>query len=331
MSVVDRLFARWPRPLDPMRSFKVKVGLRVVAALLFAAGGFWLTSQQPFRFALLTALVVALGVTQVLAHGMTSPLREMTAAAKAMARGDYSRRVRATSRDEVGELAHAFNRMAEDLGADDRYRRELIGNVSHELRTPITALQAMLENVVDGVEEPDPAMMKSALRQTERLGALVADLLDLSKLEGGAMPLKRRRFEVEPFLRELSSVSAGDIEIDVKPPQLSVVADPDRLHQVVTNLVGNAVQHGNVDTKVVIRVRTGSAGELVLDVHDDGPGIEPQARERVFDRFIRGGSTDGGTGLGLAIAKWAVELHDGRIAVVDAPSGCCIRVVLPQN
>ncbi|WP_197494137.1 sensor histidine kinase, partial [Rhodococcus sp. EPR-134] len=75
----------------------------------------------------------------------------------------------------------------------------------------------------------------------------------------------------------------------------------------------------------------GSAGELVLDVHDDGPGIEPQARERVFDRFIRGGSTDGGTGLGLAIAKWAVELHDGRIAVVDAPSGCCIRVVLPQN
>ncbi|MBW0294010.1 hypothetical protein ATN37_25450 [Rhodococcus sp. MH15] len=215
--------------------------------------------------------------------------------------------------------------------ADLLDRRELIGNVSHELRTPITALQAMLENVVDGVEEPDPAMMKSALRQTERLGALVADLLDLSKLEGGAMPLKRRRFEVEPFLRELSSVSAGDIEIDVKPPQLSVVADPDRLHQVVTNLVDNAVQHGNVDTKVVIRVRTGSAGELVLDVHDDGPGIEPQARERVFDRFIRGGSTDGGTGLGLAIAKWAVELHDGRIAVVDAPSGCCIRVVLPQN
>ena len=253
---------------------------------------------------------------------MTSPLREMTAAAKAMARGDYSRRVRATSRDEVGELAHAFNRMAEDLGADDRYRRELIGNVSHELRTPITALQAMLENVVDGVEEPDPAMMKSALRQTERLGALVADLLDLSKLEGGAMPLKRRRFEVEPFLRELSSVSAGDIEIDVKPPQLSVVADPDRLQSGGDQPGGQrGSATGTSTAKVVIRVRTGSAGELVLDVHDDGPGIEPQARERVFDRFIRGGSTDGGTGLGLAIAKWAVELHDGRIAVCRCPVG----------
>ncbi|MGC0362650.1 signal transduction histidine kinase [Rhodococcus sp. 27YEA15] len=331
MSVAEQIFARWPRPLDPMRSFKVKVGLLVMAALLFASGGFWLTSQQPFRLALLTALIVALGVTQVLAHGMTSPLREMTAAAKAMARGDYSRRVRATSRDEVGELAHAFNRMAEDLGADDRYRRELIGNVSHELRTPITALQAMLENVVDGVQQPDPETMRSALRQTERLGALVSDLLDLSKLEGGAVPLKPRRFEVEPFLRDLSSTSAGTVDIDVTPPGLTAVADPDRLHQVMTNLLDNAIKHGSPAAGVVVRVRSGLAGELVVDVHDDGPGIDPQAREQVFDRFIRGGSTDGGTGLGLAIAKWAVELHGGRIAVVDAVSGCCIRVVLPQN
>ena len=88
---------------------------------------------------------------------MTSPLREMTAAARAMARGDYTRRVRATSRDEVGELARAFNLMAADLAAADRQRRELIANVSHELRTPITALQGVLENIVDGVAEPDPA------------------------------------------------------------------------------------------------------------------------------------------------------------------------------
>lgn len=331
MSALGRLFARWPRPLDPMRSFKVKVGLLVVAALLFASGGFWLTSQQPFRFALLTALIVALGVTQVLAHGMTSPLREMTTAAKAMARGDYSRRVRATSRDEVGELAHAFNRMAEDLGADDRYRRELIGNVSHELRTPITALQAMLENVVDGVEPADPARMRAALEQTERLGALVADLLDLSKLEAGALPLKPSRFRIEPFLTDLASTCSGEVEIDVRPAQLSVQADVDRLRQVMTNLLDNAVRHASADAHVAIRVRTGGGSEVVIDVHDDGPGIDPRSRERVFDRFIRGGTADGGTGLGLAIAQWAVELHGGKIAVVDADSGCCIRVVLPQN
>ncbi len=109
------------------------------------------------RYTLPVAVLLALAVTQLLARGMTSPLRSMTAAARAMARGDYSRRVQATSRDEVGELARAFNRMAADLEAADRERRELVANVSHELRTPISALQAILENLVDGVAEPDPA------------------------------------------------------------------------------------------------------------------------------------------------------------------------------
>ena len=99
----------------------------------------------------------------------------------------------------------------------------------------------------------------------------------------------------------------------------------------MTNLLDNAVRHGGNDVHAVIRVRRDTAHAVVIDVHDDGPGIEPAARSEVFDRFIRGGSTDGGTGLGLAIAKWAVELHGGTIAVVDAHAGCCIRVILPQN
>src|SRR5256885_1263398 len=110
----------------------------------------------------------------------------MTVAAKAMARGDYSRRVRATSRDEVGQLATAFNQMAADLSAADRQRRELIANVSHELRTPIFAIQAVLENVVDGVSDPDT--LRTALVQTERLGRLVTELLDLSRIEAGVAP-----------------------------------------------------------------------------------------------------------------------------------------------
>ena len=141
---------------------------------------------------------VALLTSQVLAHGMTSPLREMTAAARAMARGDYTRRVRATCRDEVGELAQAFNQMADDLAAADRQRRELIANVSHELRTPITALQGVLENIVDGVAEPDPATLRTALHQTERLGRLVAELLDLSRLDAGVQPLRPRSRSTSP-------------------------------------------------------------------------------------------------------------------------------------
>lgn len=327
----------WPRPLDPLRSFKAKTGLLVVASLSLASLTFWITAQWQFRYALLAALLAALVVTQVLAHGMTSPLRGMTAAAKAMATGDYSRRVRSTSRDEIGQLATAFNQMAEDLEADDRYRRELIGNVSHELRTPIAALQAVLENVVDGVETPDQQTMRSALAQAERLGHLVADLLDLSRLEGGAVPLRRTTFEIEPFLGEVirqasSSVRPLRVDVDVTPAGLRAVADTARLHQVITNLIDNAARHGSPDSPVRVRVRADQyAGELIVDVHDDGPGIPAQDRSRVFERFTRGGGQDGGTGLGLAIARWAVELHDGRIEVLDTGPGCCIRVTLPQT
>src|ERR671914_1203318 len=112
-------------------------------------------------------------MVRFLARGMTSPLREMAVAAQAMARGDYGKRVTATSRDEVGELARAFNRMATDLAEVDRMRRDLIANVSHELRTPISALQTVLENLVDGVAEPDPVAMQTMLVQVERLGGLV--------------------------------------------------------------------------------------------------------------------------------------------------------------
>ena len=133
-------------------------------------------------------IVLALAVTQLLAVGMTSPLREMTHAASRMSTGDHSVRVTATSRDEVGELARAFNRMAADLAEVDRHRRELVANVSHELRTPLAALSAVLENLADGVSEPDPATLRAALAQGERMTALVTDLLDLS----GSTPARRR-------------------------------------------------------------------------------------------------------------------------------------------
>ena len=189
-----------PRPLDPVRSIKIKIGLILLGALFAAMTWFTLWIGWLPYWTTLTAVVVALGTLQVLAHGLTSPLREMTAAARAMAQGDYSRRVRATSRDEVGELAQAFNLMAADLAAADRQRRELIANVSHELRTPITALQAVLENIVDGVAEAEPRMMKAALAQTERLGRLVAELLDLSRVDAGVRTLDVEPIRVRPFL-----------------------------------------------------------------------------------------------------------------------------------
>ncbi|MET4428078.1 HAMP domain-containing sensor histidine kinase [Mycolicibacterium sp. 624] len=336
MSRLAAVWDRLPRPLDPFASFKVKMGLLVVSAITLIALTFQIGAGWQLRYTLLAALVVSLVFTQFLAHGMTSPLRQMTAAARAMARGDYSVRVRATSRDEVGQLAAAYNQMAADLGAADEYRRGLIANVSHELRTPIAALHALLENVVDGVDKPDAKTMRLALSQTERLGELVTNLLDLSRLEGGAIPLQQGPFRVSDFLGEAIAhvaVSTPDVEIVVRvsPPTLIAVADPARLRQVVVNLVDNAIRHSPAGGRVSVDASAATLTGLRLEVCDEGPGIPAVERERLFQRFTRGATSAGGTGLGLAIARWAAELHGGAVEVMDTSTGCRIAVTIPQT
>jgi signal transduction histidine kinase len=336
VSSLAALWDRLPRPLDPFASFKVKTGLLVGAAITLAAFTFWVGASWQFRYALLAALAASLVFTQFLAHGMTSPLRQMTAAARAMARGDYSRRIRATSRDEIGQLATAFNQMAADLGAADEYRRGLIANVSHELRTPIAALHAVLENVVDGVVEADAETMRIALLQTERLGELVTDLLDLSRLESGVVPLQLSPFRAADFLSEaIAHVAVPTTDVDVvvrvSPPDLVAVADPARLRQVVVNLVDNAIRHSPSGGRVSVHASAAEPSGLRLEVSDAGPGIPAAERERVFQRFTRGATSAGGTGLGLAIARWAVELHGGAMEVMDAKAGCRIGVTIPTT
>ena len=334
MTRLSDIWDRLPRPLDPFGSFKMKMGLLVGTAILLASFTFWIGASWQFRYALLAALATSLTFTYFLAHGMTSPLRQMTAAARAMARGDYSVRVRATSRDEVGQLATAYNQMATDLGAADEYRRGLIANVSHELRTPITALHALLENVVDGIAEPDEKTMRMALAQTERLSELVTNLLDLSRLEGGAISLQHSAFCVGDFLDEaiwhVTVPSEGvQVAVRVEPPDLMAVGDQARLRQVVVNLVDNAIRHSPAGARVTVFARQATSSGLRLEVCDKGPGIPPAERERVFQRFTRGATSAGGTGLGLAIARWAVELHGGTIEVMEARSGCRIGVTIP--
>ncbi|MEU7769177.1 HAMP domain-containing sensor histidine kinase [Nocardia sp. NPDC049190] len=327
-----------PRPLDRVRSIKLKLAILMLGSGGVAFGFFrfqigWLPPRTT-----ITAMVIALVTSQFLAHGITRPLREMTAAAQRMAHGDYTRRVRATSRDEVGQLAAAFNQMAADLAAADQQRRDLIANVSHELRTPITALNAVLENLVDGVCVPDPATLRTALAQTERLSLLVSELLDLSSIEAGAFPLDREEFPVAPLLAEVvaeaevmtAALGRGvRFRTDVQPSTVSVYADRARVHQVLLNLLDNAARHGPAGGEVRIAA-SARQNDTVIDVQDEGPGIPLAERATVFDRFTRGGRTvGGGTGLGLAISRWVVDLHGGTIAVADP--GSRIRVVLPNR
>jgi signal transduction histidine kinase len=344
-----RVAWRAVRLFDPLRSIRAKMGLLMVAGVLLSSLMVVLAirSDEQIRVFMVISLLVSLALMLLLAHGVAGPLREMTAAALLMSRGDYSRRVHVRTRDEVGELAVAFNRMAADLEAVDRHRRELVANVSHELRTPISALRALLENIVDGVSAADPETMQVALEQTERLGRLVSQLLDLSRLDNGVVPLDARSFQVQPFLvgvLRAAEVNAGALRPDVRmelavvPPELAAVADRERLHQVVANLLDNACRHSPPHGRVLVSAEPGAGAQsLVLEVQDEGPGIPEEERHRVFERFNRGTATssqqtqgsDGGTGLGLAIARWAVNLHGGEIAVAESPRGCRIRVMLP--
>ncbi|WP_433167437.1 DUF4153 domain-containing protein [Kribbella sp. CA-247076] len=328
--------------MDQVTSVKVKLGLLVavsviVAALVAAVGA---AGNVPLWLSIPVTVALALGVTQLLAVGMTSPLREMTAAARGMARGDYSARVTASSSDEVGELARAFNRMAEDLAAVDRQRRELVANVSHELRTPLAALCAVLENLVDGVAEPDPVALRTALDQAERLSTLANDLLDLARVDAGAARLSTTEVSVAELLDRAvaeARVVGREVRYDVRvtPPDLTVPADPARLHQLIANLLDNASRHSPAGGVVELTAQTTGSGWR-LEVADEGPGIPVADRDRVFERFgtLTEAEGGGGTGLGLAIARWVTDLHGGTIHFVDpAPrrTGARVRVDLPSR
>jgi signal transduction histidine kinase len=280
----------------------------------------------------LTALVsaaIALMLSRLLARGMTQPLRDMAKAAGRMETGDYSTRVRTRSRDEVGQLADAFNTMSAELQQLEQLRRDLVANVSHELKTPITALRAHLENILDGVERPDPATLQVMLAQSERLGRLVEQLLDLSRLESGDVPLDREPVSLAPIVTQVLSeieVARADrgvsVESDVPVDLPRVNADRERIHQVLFNLVDNAVRFTPPGGSVAVRAARLN-GRCEVRVVDTGTGIPPEHLPRLFERFYRvdpaRSREDGGTGIGLAIARSVVEAHGGHIRAESQP------------
>ncbi len=330
------------RPLDRLPTLRLRLAILIVVAVAVTDAVFYLgvkaTSVWPGVIGAFSALC-ALGFVWVFSRGTLEPLREMARASEAIARGALSTRVTPVSRDEIGRLAESFNQMASELEATDRVRRDLVANVSHELRTPIAALQVKLENIIDGVEDPDAETLEVMRAQVERLGRLVVQLLDLSRLESGTVPLDRREFEVAPMLehavRETRlAVPDAHIALQVEPSNLVLDADPERLHQVIANLVANAVRHSPVGAPVTVSAHA-SNGSVCIEVDDEGPGIPEGEAQRVFERFYRSdyarSSRDGGAGLGLAIARWIVDLHGGDIhPEARAPHGCRMVVTLPK-
>jgi signal transduction histidine kinase len=296
---------------------------------LSATTGFLQSVWWQFLLVGAVAATISLIVARFMARGMTQPLRDMASAARRMETGDYSVRVRTRSRDEVGRLAAAFNRMSGELEHLEQSRRDLVANVSHELKTPIAAIRAHLENLQDGVERPEPGTLAVMLGQAERLGRLVDQLLDLSRLESGEVPLRLEELALQPLVDELISEIAvalpgrGVTLTNGVPSDLPALsADRERIHQVLFNLVDNAVRFTPAGGTVRVSARPEN-GAIEIAVADTGSGIPAEHLPRLFERFYRADPArsrgGGGTGIGLAIARSVVEAHGGKITAESDP------------
>jgi signal transduction histidine kinase len=299
--------------------------------------------------ALIVAVITSIGLAAVL----TQPIRRLTGAARALADGRLDVRVDPPNASpEVSELTAAFNTMADRLQASiefisrDRDRgREFLADVSHELRTPIAALRTFNELLSDGVvvdEQTRREFLDQSRRQIERLDWLASNLLELSKLDSGLVQLDLRPDDLRAAVEnavgqaEPAAERAGvTLAMDVPAEPLRQHHDPQRLGQVLSNLIGNALKFTPAGGRVDIALRPTEGGAQVV-VSDSGVGIEPAELPHVFERFYRGAQHSqeraSGSGLGLSIVRSIVEMHNGRVAISSTPGeGTTVTVELPRE
>lgn len=287
----------------------------------------------PVGLFLLVAGALSWGATRV--RSMSRPLDDLLEASRRVAEGDYSARVEENGLPEVRSVVRAFNVMAERLQVSDQQRRNLLADVTHELRTPLTIIQGNLEAVLDGVYPADPAHLRSLLEETQVISRLVDDLRTLALAESGALQLRKEPTDLVVLISETvaafrSQAQAAGVSLDVEAnhdlPLLNL--DPERIHQVLSNLLSNALRYTPRGAKIFICCRAGG-GDALIEVQDSGPGIPADELPHVFERFYKSRDS-GGMGLGLAIAKHLVQAHGGTIRAHSEPGrGTGIEVRLP--
>jgi len=289
--------------------------------------------------AAVVALLVALLASWVVTRLIARPIQAMTSATRAFTAGDRRARVGVHGPGELGELARAFDLMADTVARSERDRRNLTADVAHELRTPLAALQAGLEELRDGLVEPSAEGLAGLHDQSLRLGRVVSDLAELSAVEASGAPVPRTEVDLtqvardELALHESQLRAAGlGVSSRLEGPVL-VRADSDRLHQAVGNLLANAARYCRPGDEVTVVVRA-EAGQAVLDVVDSGPGIPDDELAHVFDRLWRGRAARqvAGSGIGLAVAREIVVAHAGTIEAVSPDgAGTTITIRLPLH
>ena len=286
---------------------------------------------------------LAAGLTALLAgRYITQRLRAVAESAGAIAAGDLSQRIGDASNDELGELAAAFNRMAESLAGQEEARQRLVADIAHELRTPLAVLQAEIEALQDGVTQATPERFASLHEEARLLARLVDDLRMLSLADSGQLLLERREEDLAGIAERAAAAVAAqarvkDVRLDLalQDSLPRVALDSDRIAQVLRNLLSNALRHTPSGGRVALALRA-EDGRAVVEVSDTGAGIPPEALPHVFDRFYRADPSrnraTGGSGLGLAIARQLVRAHGGDITVQSTPhDGTTFRFWLPLS
>jgi signal transduction histidine kinase len=296
--------------------------------------------NQTMLLAAAAAGGVALLLTVVLSRRIVSPVTALTLAAGRMARGELDQRVHIASRDEIGELGRAFNHMADSLNTSEQLRRQMVTDIAHELRTPLTNIRGYLEAVRDGVLPARPEVVDSLYEESMLLSRLVDDLQGLALAEAGQLKMRLEVCEPAAIIERSvaglgpQTVDEPAVVVDLPAGLPPVQADPERVGQVLRNLVRNARQHTPPDGTVTIAARA-LPGWVEILVRDTGSGIAAEHLPYVFERFYRAdparARSTGGAGLGLAIVKQLVEAQGGRVEVESAPGdGTTFRFTLPQ-
>ncbi|WP_329530965.1 HAMP domain-containing histidine kinase [Streptomyces sp. NBC_01450] len=279
--------------------------------------------------AALGALALALAVTWFVTRRLTTPVVRVAATARALAAGDRSARARIDAPGELGDLARAFDAMADDVTRTEQARHRLAADIAHELRTPLAALQAGLEELRDGYADPAPDRLAALHDQTLRLGRVVGDLGELAEAESARLSLHLTEVDLSTLVR--AAVADRDAELRAAgltvhtrtgAAPLPVHADADRLHQALGNLLSNAARHCRPGDTVTVTTSS-TAAEAFVEVADTGPGIPADELPHVFDRLWRGtrGRATGGSGIGLAVVKELVTAHGGTVTADSSPSG----------
>ncbi len=279
----------------------------------------------------IVAVAVAVAAALLFSRQITKPLGRLSTAAGRIAKGDFACRVPASGADEVGALAGTFNCMAESLDQNQEARRKLLADVAHEMGTPLAVIQSNLEGMLDGVIEPSPAGIASLHHETLVLSRLVKDLRTLSLAEAGQLNLNPAPADLGALAASLVKAAEPDallkhitLQAQSAPGLPQARIDRDRISQVLTNLLSNALRYTSEGESITLSVSHAAEGQfLQVTVADTGQGISAEDLPHVFERYYRGAQARerrvAGSGIGLTVVKELVEAHKGKVWVESAP------------